>query len=216
MTFLLPPGIKGLRSLHIEDLNSGSENIHDCYNLQAKTRLDQSSFNLRKFQLNSSDLKYMINGEVNHNSIVTKVLGLIWKKHKDNITFSFKNLIALICPCPTQRQLLSFIASIYDPFGLINPFIFRLKVLFQILCREKLGWNDILSEECLKEWRLISNDVKQTQDIEINRWYGDFKGAVEVELHGSLDASVSGYGCCIYITYCYNNYSYHTSRFFAT
>ena len=86
MTFLLPPGIKGLRSLHIEDLNSGSENIHDCYNLQAKTRLDQSSFGLRKFQLNSSDIKSMINGEVNHNSIVTKVSRLICKKHKDNIT----------------------------------------------------------------------------------------------------------------------------------
>ena len=85
-----------------------------------------------------------------------------------------------------------------------------------MLCREKLDWNDILNEECLKEWRLISNDVKQTQDIEINRWYGDFKGAAEVELHGFLDASVLGYGCCIYIRYRYNNYSYHTSRFFAT
>ena len=62
-----------------------------------------------------------------------------------------------------------------------------------MVCREKLGWNDILSEECLKEWRLISNDVKQVQDIEISHWYGDFKGAVEVELHGFLDASVSGY-----------------------
>ena len=26
--------------------------------------------------------------------------------------------------------------------------------------REKLGWNDTLGDECLKEWRLISNDVK--------------------------------------------------------
>ena len=69
----------------------------------------------------------------------------------------------------TKRQLLSFIASIYVPLGLINPFIFRLKVLFQMVCRQKLGWNDILNEECLKEWRLISNDVKQAQDIEISR-----------------------------------------------
>ena len=49
------------------------------------------------------------------------------------------------------------------------------------------------------------NDVKQAQDIEISRWYG------EVELHGFSDASVSGYGCCIYIQYCYNDYSYRTS-----
>ena len=77
--------------MHIDDLNSGSENIHDCYNFynKGKTRLDQGSFNLRKFQSNSSDLEYMINGEINRNSIVTKVLGLIWEKHKDNITFYF-------------------------------------------------------------------------------------------------------------------------------
>ena len=60
-----------------------------------------------------------------------------------------------------KNQLLSFIAPVYDSLGLIDPFVFRLKVLFQMVCKEKLGWNDILSEECLKEWRLISNDVKQ-------------------------------------------------------
>ena len=84
-----------------------------------------------------------------------------------------------------------------------------------MVCREKLGWNDMLNEECLKKWRLISNDVKQAQDIEVRRWYGDFKGAVEVELHGFADASVSSYGCCIYTLYCYNNYSYHTSLVFS-
>ena len=157
----------------------------------------------------------IIFGEVNHNSIVTKVLGLIWDKHKDNLTFAFQNLLALICPCPTKTQLLSFIASINDALGLVNPFIFRLTILFQMVLREKLGWNDILNEECLKEWRLISNDVKQAKDIEIYRWYGDFKGTVEVALHDFAGASVSGYGCCMYIRYCYNNYSYHTSLVFS-
>ena len=67
----------------------------------------------------------------------------------------------------------------------------------------------------MKEWHLISNDVKQAQDVEIGRWYGNFKGAVKIELHGFADASVSGYGCCIYIRYCYNNYSYTTSLLFS-
>ena len=93
--------------------------------------------------------------------------GLIWEKQKDNIIFSFKKLVALIYPCPTKRQLLSFIASIYDHLGLINPFVLRLKVLFQIVCREASGWNDMLSEERLKEWCLISNDAKQAHDAEI-------------------------------------------------
>ena len=65
--------------MHVDDLNSGSENIHNCYNFynKSKTRLDQGSFNLRKFQSNSSDLEYVINGYINNNSVVTKVLGLL-------------------------------------------------------------------------------------------------------------------------------------------
>ena len=53
-----------LRSLYVDKLNSGSENIHDCYNFynKAKARLDQASFNLRKFQTNSSGLEYLIKG----------------------------------------------------------------------------------------------------------------------------------------------------------
>ena len=68
-----------LRSLHVDDLNNGSENFNDCYNFynKAKDRLDQASFNFRKFQSNSCDLEYLINGEMNNNSIVTKVLRLI-------------------------------------------------------------------------------------------------------------------------------------------
>ena len=122
-----------LRSLHVDNLNSGSENIHDYYNFynKAKARLDQASFDLQKFQSNSSDLEYLINGGINHNSIATKVLGLIWEIQKDNITFSFQNLVALICPCRTKRQLLSFITSVYDPLGLINPFVFCLKFYFK-------------------------------------------------------------------------------------
>ena len=34
-----------------------------------------------------------------------------------------------------------------------------------MLCRENLGWNDTLSEKYLKEWRLISNDVKSRRKI---------------------------------------------------
>ena len=110
--------------------------------------------------------------------------------------------------------LVRIFAFVYDPSLRICPFVFPLKVLIQKVCREKLGWNDILSEECLKELRLISNDGKLPQDIEIIRWYGDFKATVEVELHGFSDASMSGYGYCIYIRYCLSTYSYIASSVF--
>ena len=63
----------------------------------------------------------------------------MWEKQKDNITILLKNSVALIYPCATKRQLLSFIASAYDPLILINSIVFRLIVLFRTVCREKLG-----------------------------------------------------------------------------
>ena len=54
----------------------------------------------------------------------------------NNIIKEQLNSVVLICPCPTKRQLLSFIVSIYDPLGLINPFTFRLKVLFHDVQRK--------------------------------------------------------------------------------
>ena len=71
------------------------------------------------------------------NSIVIKVLGLIWEKQKENITLSFKNLIASIYPCPAKRQLLSFIASVSDPLGFINLFVFPFKNFYFKWCVDK-------------------------------------------------------------------------------
>ena len=36
-----------------------------------------------------------------------------------------------------KRSIIQFLASIYDPLGLINPLIVKLKVLFQDMCIEK-------------------------------------------------------------------------------
>ena len=113
-----------LRSLHVDDLDSGSKNNQKCYNFynKAKARLIQASFNLQNFQSNSCDLEYLINSEINHNSVVTKVLRLKWEKQKDNIKFLFKNLVAFIYLCPTKRQPLTSIAPVYHSLDLINPY----------------------------------------------------------------------------------------------
>ena len=64
----------------------------------------------------------------------------------------------------------------------------------------------------MKEWRLISNDVKQVQDIDIsdiNHWCGGFKDDIEVEFQVILVS--------IYISFCYSVYSYTTYLvFFST
>jgi hypothetical protein len=47
----------------------------------------------------------------------TKLLGLPWYKAKDTIATVFPNSM----PVTTKREMLRFLASIYDPLGIVSP-----------------------------------------------------------------------------------------------
>lgn len=79
----------------------------------------------------------------------TKVLGVTWDKKKVNIVFTLKDLFHLTKSTPTKIEVLSFIASIYDPLGLINPFFMKLKVLFQNVCISGVKWDELIDGDCL-------------------------------------------------------------------
>ena len=110
-----------LRSLHVDNLGSGSQNIQDCYNFnnKAKARLKQASFNLL-FLSNLCDLNQFF----------------VWKFSWFDLSMSNKKATSKFCGT-CIRPLCSY-QTIY------------LKALFQMICREKLSWNDMLSEVCLK------------------------------------------------------------------
>ena len=52
-----------------------------------------------------------------------------------NFLFDFTYLIAYVRQLlPSKRSVLKLTAKIYDPLGLLSPFVICLKVLFQVLC----------------------------------------------------------------------------------
>ena len=128
---------KFLKSLHVDDLNSGGETIEEVYQFytEAKNTLSEASFNLRKFQSNSTELDNLVQSDMN-SSFTTKIFGLTWDKKKDCFVFSFSHLLSLAFEKPTKRQLIQFFASLYDPLGLLNRYVVKLKILFQKVCTE--------------------------------------------------------------------------------
>ena len=46
---------------------------------------------------------------------------------------------------PTKRGILSTLTSHFDPLGLVSPIGVAGKVLFQDLCKDKLGWDNPVS-----------------------------------------------------------------------
>ncbi|XP_065682350.1 uncharacterized protein LOC124816280 [Hydra vulgaris] len=160
-----------MNSLHVDDLNSGADSSDSAINFYQKCQdqLKDAGFTLRKFESNCKQLENLVN-EQNFTSFnLTKVLGLLWNKKEDNLIFDFRHLTHNDDSIPMKRKVLQFIASIYDPLGIINPFIVKCKVFFQKLCIKKLDWDRPLEGKMLLVWQAIINDIQSSKPIIIPR-----------------------------------------------
>jgi len=76
-------------------------------------------------------------------SSYAKILGISWDSQSDNFLFDFTDLIEYAQQLPpNKRSLLKFTAKIYDPLGLLSPFVICLKVLFQTPCTNQQRWDE--------------------------------------------------------------------------
>lgn len=47
---------------------------------------------------------------------------------------------------PTKKGILSVLASLFDPHGILSPVGVTPKIVFQDLCKMKVGWDDLIPE----------------------------------------------------------------------
>ncbi|GFY02109.1 uncharacterized protein TNCV_5099701 [Trichonephila clavipes] len=97
----------------------------------------------------------------------------------------------------TKTRVLSTIAKIFDPVGLMAPVISKAKIFLQRLWRSKLEWNDLLPAEEYREWQQFLVSLENINNIEIPRRI--LVAFLEViEIHGFADASERCYGAAVY------------------
>ena len=99
---------KLLKSLHVDDINWGSDDITTAYKFYIKSKqyLHEGDFNLRQFESNSIELEALVAEETFTHLNVTKVLVLHWDKYNDYFIFSFHELLNSAISIPTKRQFL--------------------------------------------------------------------------------------------------------------
>ena len=192
---------------YVDDLITGHENIEKLkqYKSTIHSICKRYGFILRKYRSNDMNLcevfesKEAIQFSETDNKY-SKTLGIEWNAIKDTLHYSqpeeIKNFIE--ADKITKRQMLSKIAQIYDPLGLIAPIVLQAKLLMQQLWTLKCNWDDVVPEELAKQWMQFTDDIKDLSQVKIDR-HIKFTSQASGELHGFADASEKAYGSCIYL-----------------
>ncbi len=152
-----------------------------------------------------------------HNTIDTddntvKVLGANWNTKSDEIFFNFERWKKEASSLPrTKRSLLVLTAKILDPLGYLAPLtilmkVLLMKVLLQVLCTNKVDWDDELTGDLLKKFQALIRDILLLHSILIPRCYFDPRSRlINVKLHGFSDASIHAYSAVVYLRSVYEN-----------
>ena len=117
--------------------------------------------------------------------------------------FGFEGIIG---PCKTytssKRGVLSVLSSIYDPLGLVSPFVLKAKIIFQSIWQLGVDWDEPLPESLAEEFQNWVSSSRSLSKIRISRAiFSDVPWRTvtqSLELHGFGDASLKGYGACVY------------------
>ena len=96
--------------------------------------------------------------------------------------------------------MLRVISAIFDPLGLISPWVMQARVHFQSATQLKLKWDDVVPDDLSVLWQNWLFEFGKLNDIAfprclIPRNYSD----CYIELHVFSDASQRAYGACIYM-----------------
>lgn len=171
--------------MSIKDEESAGNTKAEVNELAAK-----GGFKLRKWSSNAMKLN-----ERDLTSDTTAVLGVQWDKVNDLIILKFGPIKAHVVT--TKSTILSEIASLFDPLGLLAPVVLKAKVLMQNLWYFSEGWDDDLPMDITTTWIELREQLNAMEPVKIERSL-IVTPVEEYELHGFCDASIAGYGACCY------------------
>ncbi|XP_068209141.1 uncharacterized protein [Palaemon carinicauda] len=126
-------------------------------------------------------------------------LGITWDVAGDELFFRV-NLAQECDTKVTRRKILSMLASIYDPLGLVNLITVKGKLWLQEATICKLSWDDSVPEGLARKWSQWYCSLDGLREIRISRYIKPIKfNNAALKLRHFSDASQVAYGCSSYL-----------------
>ena len=126
-----------------------------------------------------------------------KILGCGWDKATDNIFVRVTEKAKI--KVETQRDMLRLVHSVYDPLGLVSPYVVKGRMYYQDAVDLNLGYDTKLPKEILEPFNKWQKDIDELKNIKVPRWTSkpEYKGS-KCDLIICSDASKEGYGVVAY------------------
>jgi hypothetical protein len=207
-----------LESTYMDDVIDSYEDVQTTLRVRQELRevLLPAGFEIRRWCSNSREVVESVPEEDRAKGLHLedeglpniKTLGIWWDAEEDEFLFIAK----LEKGVSTKRELLSVLATTFDPFHFLGPLVIRGKMLLQEAWLKGLNWDDAFPEE-LQCWTdAWLKQMTKVGALRIPRCYRT-KGVQEIAettIHTFTDASKLAYAAVCYIRFLYRDDSVQT------
>ncbi|XP_070529860.1 uncharacterized protein [Cardiocondyla obscurior] len=150
--------------MYVDDLLSGADTVDEARAIRNEiiAVLSRGGFTIRQWASNDLHIISDLAIEAVHMNLILdndrslKTLGVTWNTRDDKICYTTH--IKEISGTITKRKVLSEIARIFDPIGLIGPIVFFAKRLMQDIWRAEINWDESLPQSQLPR-QFINNKL---------------------------------------------------------
>ncbi|XP_046613760.1 uncharacterized protein LOC124302046 [Neodiprion virginianus] len=189
---------------YMDDVLTDAETIEKAVSLQQQVSkiLQRGQFQLRKWRSNDDRALVNLSHDSEADSLLKldkegalKTLGLLWDAKTDimqySVTIDESTKIS-------KRLVLSKIAQIFDPLGLLGSTLINAKCIMQQIWQLQTGWDENLPPQLQNTWDEYYNSLPKINEIRIPRNINPGNDSGKFDLIGFGDASEKAYGACLY------------------
>merc|ERR1712228_1132384 len=135
---------------YVDDGTGGSDDPGEYKDLKEKLNdaMLEGGFNLSKWKFSHPEL---IDHEGHVQDEEEKILGILWNMVTDRLSVVIEEE-RFAATAETPRQLVKLQASLYDPLGILAPFILLGRLIIQAAMQGRWGWDVKMCDELIKRF----------------------------------------------------------------
>jgi len=187
---------------YMDDVLSGADTIAEAMQKQLSLLLRQGQFCLRKWRSNDSRILEHLAAQCKTDEALVmdkdealKTLGLLWNAKSDSLQYEVELEDTQLIK---KRTVLSRVAQVFDPLGLLAPVLINGRIIMQRLWTNELEWDQPIPLELSIAWQEHYQSLARIKALQIPRNVIPANKLKQFDIYGFGDASEKAYGACLY------------------